>query len=199
MRKLVLKMSVSLDGFVSGPNGEVDWIFKSDDGATEWVVDALWQAGIHAMGSRTYYDMATYWPTSDLPFAAPMNEIPKVVFTRKGLALTDAKRAEIAASGASQAVKDSWAKPRIASGDLAAEMARLKAEPGKDIIAHGGAGFARELAAHGLIDEYKLLVHSVALGKGLAVFSGLTKPVDLQLVNAWTFGGGAVALHYRAA
>ncbi len=83
MRKLVLKMHVSVDGFVGGPNGEVDWVFKSmDEGAMAWTVDALWQAGVHIMGSRTYYDMAAYWPTSTEPFAPPMNEIPNPACTR---------------------------------------------------------------------------------------------------------------------
>jgi dihydrofolate reductase len=206
-------MSVSVDGFVSGPNGEVDWIFKTGDGATEWLVDTLWQAGVHAMGSRTYYDMAAFWPSSGAPLAAPMNEIPKVVFSRKGLidtpgaqattaALTDAKRAQIGASGAFEPtapVKGSWANPIVASGELSDEVARLKAQPGKDILAHGGASFVQDLAARGLIDEYKLLVHPVVLGKGLPLFSGLSKPVDLQLVSAKTFGGGAIALVYRTA
>jgi dihydrofolate reductase len=206
-------MFVSVDGFVSGPNGEVDWIFRSGDDATdEWIVDNLWQAGVIAMGSRSYYEMAAFWPSSDAPFAAPMNEIPKVVFTRKGLidtpgaqattALTDAKRAQIEASGASEPaapVKGSWANPFVAGGELSDEVARLKAQPGKDIRALGGASFAQDLAAHGLIDEYQLLVAPVALGKGIPLFSGLSKPVDLQLVSAKTFGGGAIALVYRAA
>lgn len=214
MRKLVLGMFVSVDGFVSGPNGEVDWIFRSGDDATaEWIVDNLWQAGVLAMGRRSYYEMAAFWPSSDLPFAAPMNDIPKVVFTRKGLidapggqatttALTDAKRAQIEASSASEPaapVKGSWADPIVASGEFSDEVARLKAQPGKDIRALGGASFAQELAARGLIDEYRLLVAPVALGKGVPLFSGLSKPVDLQLVSAKTFGGGAIALVYRTA
>ena len=97
MRKLVLKMSVSVDGFVSGPNGEVDWIFKTGDGATEWLVDTLWQAGVHAMGSRTYYDMAAFWPSSGGLLAAPMNEIPRVVVSRKGLIDTPGAQATTSA------------------------------------------------------------------------------------------------------
>jgi len=85
MRKLILKMSISIDGFVCGPNGEIDWIFKTtDDGAAGWIMDILANAGVHIMGSRTYQDMAAYWPSSTEPFAAPMNDIPKVIFTKKG-------------------------------------------------------------------------------------------------------------------
>jgi len=192
VRKLVLKMPVSLDGFVSGPNGEADWIYRTGgDDSLKWLVDTLRQAGIHAIGSRSFHAMAAFYPSSDLPFAAPMNDIPKVVFTRKGLPDMPVAQA------ATEPEKGSWANPIIADGDLSDEIARLKAQPGKDILAHGGAGFAQELAAHGLIDEYRLLVHPVALGKGLPLFSGLSEPVDLHLVSAETFKSGAVALVYR--
>ncbi len=78
MRKLVLGMFVLLDGFVSGPKGEADWIFRSGDDATDaWIIDNLWEAGVLAMGSRSFSDMAAFWPTSDMPFAAPMNGHPQ--------------------------------------------------------------------------------------------------------------------------
>jgi dihydrofolate reductase len=207
MRKLILKMSVSVDGFVGGPSGEIDWIFKSfDAGATAWTVDTLWQAGVHIMGSRTFRDMAAYWPTSSESFAAPMNEIPKIAFSRTGSlgaasttrALEDANRlrkgddAAPAPSGAS-----SWTNPGIASGDLAEQIARLKQQPGKPILAHGGASFARSLVQHGLVDEYHLLTHPIALGHGLPLFSGLAKPLDLKLLSATSFDGGAVAHIYQ--
>jgi len=202
MRQLILKMSVSVDGFVGGPNGEIDWIFKSyDAGATAWTVETLWQAGVHIMGSRTFQDMAAYWPTSTEPYAAPMNEIPKIVFSRSGQlqaattqALADAKRQrteETAASGPS-----SWTTPGVASGDFASEIARLKQQPGKPILAHGGAGFARSLVRHGLVDEFRLLVHPVALGRGPSLFADLDRPLDLRLVSATAFDGGAVAHVY---
>ncbi len=190
MRKLVLRMSVSVDGFVSGPNGEADWIFRASAAdSREWILDTLRQAGIHAMGSRSYRTMAAFYPTSDIPFAPLMNAIPKIVFTRKGLDLpvADEKGSE----------KGSWANPFVANGDLADEIARLKAQPGKDIVVHGGADFVQELAALGLIDEYRLSVHPVALGKGLRLFSKLSEPVDLQLASAETFSSGVIGLVYR--
>jgi len=184
MRRLILKMSVSVDGFVGGRDGELDWIFKSmDEGATAWTVETLWQAGVHIMGSRTFLEMAAYWPSSDEPFAAPMNEIPKVVFSRKRLA----KPAHAA----------TWSDARVAGGDLAEEIVRLKREPGKDLLAHGGAGFVQNLGATGLIDEFRLLVHPVALGRGLPLFSGLAAPLDLSLVSTAAFAAGAVAHVYR--
>jgi dihydrofolate reductase len=210
MRKLVLKMSISVDGFVAGPKGEIDWIFKiMDETAKAWTVENIWQAGAHIMGSRTYYDMAAYWPFSTEVFAAPMNEIPKVIFSRKGLkkgakakpstrALKDASANAKDAGKAtpSAAILKSWTNPRVATGDLAEEIKKLKKEPGKDLMAHGGAGFARSLVRLGLVDEYRLLVHPVALGKGLALFGALPKPIDLKLVSATPFAGGAVAHVY---
>jgi len=85
MKNLILKMSVSADGFVGGPKGEIDWIFATfSPDAAQWTIDTLWNAGLHLIGSRTYHDMAAWWPTSTEPFAPPMNEIPKAVFSRRG-------------------------------------------------------------------------------------------------------------------
>ena len=74
MRKLVLKMSVSVDGFVGGPNGEIDWLLRTmDKPVIDWIEKTLWQAGVHIMGRHTFYDIASYWPTSSDQLAAPMN------------------------------------------------------------------------------------------------------------------------------
>ena len=82
MRKLVLGMSISLDGFVAGPNGEGEGVFLTRGAdSTKWIVDRLRQAGAIAMGSRTYYKLAAFWPYSDLPIAAPLNDKPKIVFS----------------------------------------------------------------------------------------------------------------------
>lgn len=214
MRKLVLKMSISLDGFVCRPGGELDWIFKSmDREVTAWTLDRVWQAGVHLMGSRTYRDMAAWWPYSTEPFAPPMNEIPKAVVSRHGIdalrggettaGFKDAERAR-ASSGAdlttpSPEIAQSWAHPTVLSGDLAEEITRLKQQPGKDIVAHGGAAFAQSLVATALIDEYCLLIHPTALGLGRPLFSTLTRPASLELVHAIAFPAGAVAHIYRPA
>src|SRR5678815_5043895 len=85
MRKLVLQMQVTVDGFVCGLDGELDWVFKTmDEAAGAWIVEHIRRAGMHAMGRRTYHDMAAHWPTSTEVYAAPMNEIPKVVFSKSG-------------------------------------------------------------------------------------------------------------------
>ena len=211
-RKLVLKMSVSLDGFVAGPSGEADWIFRTSGGAdsTEWVLNTLGEAGVHIMGSRSYCDMAAFWPYSEMPIATPMNDIPKVIFSRRGIedstlmdrttpALAEAKARNAERHGATPtaAVLRSWAEPTVARGDLAEEVLRLKQQPGGFILAHGGARFAQSLVASGLIDEYRLGIHPVVLGQGLPLFSELRSPVDLRLVSMTPFRSGVVAAVYR--
>ncbi|MFC5579970.1 dihydrofolate reductase family protein [Rhodanobacter terrae] len=208
----MLKMSVSLDGFVAGPNGEIDWIFRTsgDDDSTEWILDTLREAGVHIMGSRSYDDMAAFWPFSDMPLAPPMNDIPKVIFSRKGIketqadttpALAEAKARHAQRHGITPtaAVLQSWAEPMVARGDLAKEVLRLKEQPGNFILAHGGARFARSLVASGLIDEYRLGIHPVVLGQGQPLFSGLHGPVDLRLISVTPFRSGAVGAVYQPA
>jgi dihydrofolate reductase len=212
MRKLMMKMSVSVDGFVGAANGEIDWIFKTtDEVATAWIVGLCRESGLHIMGSKTFHDMASYWPTSTEAFAAPMNEIPKAVFTQKGFKGFDPKQTTTAVksarqynaaigilpSDASSPAAVSWAEARVFDGDLAEEIRKLKAEQGKPILAHGGAGFMRSLIATGLIDQFNLLIHPVALGAGMPIFNGLSKPLDLKLVDVKVFPGGAVAHTYH--
>ena len=210
MRKLILKMSLSADGFVGGPNGEIDWIFRSgNDETTAWNMKTLSQAGVHIMGSRTFHDMASYWPTSDEPFAAPMNEIPKIVFTRKGTIenstdeLTNAmKDARVNSEGLFNTADtislhaSTWTHATVATGDLATEITKLKQQIGKPILAHGGAGFAQSLIGAGLVDEYRLLIQPVILGKGLPLFSTVDVPFDLKLECSTVFKTGAIANVY---
>ena len=196
-RKLVLKMSVSLDGFVCGPNGELDWIFRTRGAdSMAWVLNTLHEAGVHIMGSRTYYDMATFWPYSDSPLAPAMNDIPKVIFSRSGIKDgTQVDRTPGVTPTA--AVLQSWAEPAVARGDLAEEVLRLKEQPGNIILAQGGARFAQSLVASGLIDEYRMVIHPVVLGQGQPLFSGLRSPVDLRLIDATPFSSGVVAAVYQ--
>jgi dihydrofolate reductase len=209
MRALILKMSVSIDGFVASPDGGARWIFETGDGeSAAWTVRTLWDASLHIMGSRTFHDMAAYWPTSTDVFAPPMNQIPKAVFSRRGTdvlkatettaALRDARaNAGPQTSAKLQPGGDSWGQAYVASGDLAEEIRRLRAQEGKPIVAHGGAGFARSLVALGVVDQYVLLVHPVALGNGLALFSSLSMPRTFSLVSSTTFPKGAVGQIYR--
>jgi dihydrofolate reductase len=177
MRKVVLKMNMSLDGYVGPVDEDAEWIMRDlDDELREWIVDeVLWQAGTHLMGRVTYEEMAAHWPTSDTVFAAPMNEIPKVVVSRT-LARAD------------------WPESRIAGGDLAEEIARLREEPGKDILVHGGAKLAQALSREGLVDRYRVIVHPTALGEGSPLFGA---PQDLRLTDSRVFDTGAIALTYE--
>jgi len=192
MRKLTMKMSISVDGFVGGPNGENDWVFKSSDEASKaWAVERTWEAGLIIMGRKSFEAMATYWPTATGPFATPMNEIPKAVFTKKGFK-------NIPPNAGQSPAAASWAEARVFDGDLAEGIRELKSEPGKPICAIGGAGFMRSLIATGLIDEYLLNTHPVVLGEGLAIFNGVARPLDLKLVDLRAFPGGIVSRTYRA-
>lgn len=210
MRDLILKMSMSVDGFVSDLEGKNTWMFGADQEAKAWGVEFIGNASLHIMGSRSFHGMAAWWPTSTDQFAPPMNQIPKAVFSRQRLAdlmnagtvtaLDEARaRAGTTQSAELQPGAESWAQAYVASGDLSEEIARLKAQQGKPIIAHGGVRFARSLVAHGLVDQFALIVAPVALGQGLPLFSELAAPRRLKLVSSKAFPGGAVAQIYRVA
>lgn len=200
MRELILKMAMSVDGFVSDLEGRNTWMFGADDEAKAWAVDYIGAASLHIMGSRSFDAMAGYWPTSTDVFAPPMNQIPKAVFSRQGPAVLEKlNTAGASRSTALQPGAESWAQAHVASGDLAEEIARLKAQDGKPIIAHGGVSFARSLVAQGLVDQFALIVAPVALGQGLPLFSDLAAPRPLKLMSSRAFPGGAVAQIYRPA
>lgn len=193
MRKLIMKMSLSVDGFVGGSNVESNWIFKnSDEASRTWSVEQSKEAGLIIMGRKTFELLSAYWPTATGPFAAPMNEIPKAVFTQKGFKSNTPPDAELSPAAAS------WAEARVFDGDLAEEIKQLKSEPGKPILAIGGADFMRNLIATGLIDEYHLITHPLVMGEGQAIFNGVAQTLDLKLVEVKAFPGGIIAHIYRA-
>lgn len=186
-----MKMSISVDGFVAGPNGEKDWVFKSSDEASRaWSVGQILDAGLLIMGRKSFEEMAPYWPTATGPFAAPMNEIPKAVFTQKGFKGLRGASSSLPAAA-------SWAEAQVFDGDLAETIKQLKQAPGKPIVALGGAGFMRSLIGTGLIDEYHLAVHPAVLGAGLPIFAPPAKPLDLKLVAVKDFPGGIVVHTYQ--
>jgi dihydrofolate reductase len=164
---------------VATSDGAHDWGYDGEDPATkQWKLDSVWGAGAHLMGRRTYGDMAAAWPHSSSDYAAPMNEIPKVVFSKT------LKRAD-------------WPESQIAAGQLADEIARLKAQEGGYLLAHGGAKFAQAPSREGLVDEYRLVIHPAALGDGLALFKDLPSRLALELVEAHTYSTGAAIHVYR--
>ncbi|RYG36713.1 MAG: dihydrofolate reductase [Burkholderiales bacterium] len=211
MRELHLKMSMSLDGFVAGPKGEIDWIFSSPDPeADKWEAKVISDTSLHLMGAKTYADMISWWPYSDDQFANPMNAIPKAVFTQHDAAHVKATKPSQAVKDAAKAAEASgekrrepdpkilkaWEDAYIASGPMKDELAKLKKEDGKPMLAHGGAGFARSLIATGMVDRFHLLVHPIVLGNGLPIFTKVGDRLKLKLVESIAFPAGTVAQVY---
>lgn len=190
MRELIVKMSMSMDGFVSDPAGENAWMFGDDEKALAWSVDLVASAGLHIMGSASFRTMAGFYPTSTIPFAPAMNDIPKAVFSRQGEAILtrDGER-----------YSGNWSDAYVVSGDLSEEIAALKSRGGGPIIAHAGATFVSSLVAARLFDQLVLLVHPTAIGHGLSIFEKLSAPLSLKLDSSIAFPGGAVAQTYRRA
>jgi dihydrofolate reductase len=199
MRELILRMYISLDGFVGSTDGDSKWMINPDPVAKAWLIERAWSTSLHVMGSRTFRDMASYWPTSSDGFAAPMNQIPKAVFSRQGPAILEAARAVRDKPEALQPGADSWAQAHVASGELVAEVTKLKAQDGKPMFAYGGATFARSLIAHGLVDQFDLLLIPIVLGQGLPIFTDLTHPRRLTLVSSKAFPKGSTLQIYRPA
>jgi dihydrofolate reductase len=180
-RRLIYSMGVSLDGFIAGPGGEIDWS-APDEELHRFHNQQTRELGAHLCGRRLYEVMA-YWETADekpstpdheLEFARIWKALPKVVFS---------KTLEKVAGNA-----------RLVRDGAAEEVAKLKEQPGKD-LAVGGAGLASTLM--GLIDEYRLFVSPVVLGGGTRYFPALDERINLELVETRTFGSRVVYVRYR--
>ena len=190
MRKVVFFMMTTVNGlYERGPWTEdpnsIDW-HNTDEEFETFATDQLGEADTVLYGRVTFEGMATYWPTpeaiaSDPGVAEKMNSLEKVVFSRT---LTDV-------SG--------WANSRLADPNPAAEIARLKSEPGRDILLLGSSDLCTELAALGLIDEYRLMLSPILIGKGKPVLQGLGPDVKLKLLDTRVFGNGNVLLSYAPA
>lgn len=180
-RPVVLQISaLSVDGRIAEAGSEFErWAEPLvDEERDAWMVDSLWRAGVHIMGGQTFQDMSSWWPTSTDVFAEVMNSIPKVGFSQT---LTET----------------TWADSRIVSGDLGEEIRALKATGDGEIIAHGGATFARSLAAADLVDEYRLVVYPFAAARGAALFEAVSPGRPLRLHSCTPFPSGCVAMVYR--
>src|SRR5664279_3432336 len=180
MRDVILYMSMSLDGFVGSDREHAGAAIAEGTELKQCKLDHIGNAGAHLMGRTTYEEMSSYWPQSNDAYAAPMNDIPKIVFSTT---LSDAEA--------------SWPVARVARGELATEIATIKAEAGPDVIAWGGARFAGSLAAANLIDEYRLLLQPLVLGTGRALFDKLPDARRLNHVDAVSFPSGIVVHIYR--
>jgi dihydrofolate reductase len=181
MRDVVLQMGISIDGYVSG-GPEQDVGAGAPEHADVVARKLAWvsAAGAHAMGRGTYEEMAGFWPTATGDYAKPMNEIPKVVFSRT---LTRAD----------------WPTTTIAGGPLVAEIARLKSEPGGEIIVYGGYTLAQALSRADLVDVYRLVTRPVALGSGEPMFKDLPAERRLHPVEVTAYPDGTVISIYRRA
>ena len=181
MRKVRLGMNVSLDGYVSGPHGELDWVFRSMDPAQlQWITEFLREVDTVLIGHVTYREQAATWPGQSGELADLLNSHAKVVF---------AKTLET----------PTWNNSRLATGSPAEEIACLKQQPGKDIYVTGGVRLAQSLSQAGLIDEYNITVCPVALGSGMPLFTALAEPLDLTLASTRIYDTGAIALTYQRA
>lgn len=183
MRKLKLQVQMSIDGYVAGPNSEMDWMtWNWDDELKDFVndlhkpVDTILLGRGMADGFISHWTNVTQNPEDvSYAFAKIMVDTHKVVFTKT-------------------LKEHSWANTVLATGNLADEVNALKNQEGGDIIVYGGAGFNASLIAEGLIDELNLFVNPTAIGKGLPIFTGLTK---LELIKSTPFSCGIVVLTYK--
>jgi dihydrofolate reductase len=182
MRRLIYSMSVSLDGFIAGPDGAIDWSVP-DEELFRFHTQQVQDTGVQLCGRRLYETML-YWetaqetslPEEQVEFAQIWKALPKVVF--------------------STTLESVVGNTRLAREGLAEEVARLKEQPGKD-IAVGGAGLARACMQRGLIDEWRLFVSPVLLGGGTPYVPPLDETINLELVDTQTFGARVVYLRYR--
>ena len=185
MRKLVVFNHVSLDGYFTDANGDMSFAHQDDQDA-EWdafVVGNASGGGMLLLGRITYELMASFWPTplaaENMPVVAEqMNNLPKVVFSRT-------------------LDKATWNNTKLLRDDLPGAIQKMKKESGEDMVILGSGSIVSQLTQHGLIDEYQIIVNSVALGKGRTMFDGIKEKVPLKLTNSRTFGNGNVLLYYQ--
>jgi dihydrofolate reductase len=183
MRKLIYSMTVSLDGYITGPDGTIDWT-APDEELFRFHTQQIQETGVHLCGRRLYETMV-YWETAEespllaehAKFAQTWKALPKVVFSRT--------------------LQSVVGNTRLARDGIGEEISRLKEQPGKD-IAVGGAGLAHACMKLDLIDEWWLFVSPVLLGGGTSYFPTLDKRINLELVETKTFGSRVVYVRYRA-
>ena len=189
MGKLVVTEFISLDGIIEDPGGSEGsehggWSFRhpAPDGE-QFKGDELRDSDVQLLGRVTYAGFAAAWPAMEEAtgdYGKKMNAMPKVVVSTT---LTE----------------PTWNNTTIISGNVAGEVARLKAQYDGDILVQGSATLVQTLAEHGLVDEYRLMVHPVVLGTGKRLFSGSAAGTDLQLVDSRKVGPDVLLLVYRPA
>jgi len=185
MRRIIVSMNVTLDGFMAGPDGALDWQFQNwTSDMAELMGDQLSKAGALLLGKNTYNAMAGYWPAigtclslprDDIAFAAMMNSCPKIVCSNTLTTL-------------------SWNNSRLIKGNLRGEILKLKQQPGKDILIYGSGRLVSSLTRWGLIDEYRLWIYPVSIGRGMPLFAA---KLNFKLVGMRQFPSGVVVLNYE--
>jgi dihydrofolate reductase len=190
MRRLIVFNLMSLDGFVSGPNGELDWFvrkgYQTNTEFGDYAREQIKNVGAILLGRRTYETFVSYWPeaTDNEPVITErMNNVPKVVFSRTLTAVSWGK----------------WGNIRLVRENATEEVAKLKQEPGKDLVIYGSATLVSTLMKAGLIDEYQIFLQPIVLGKGRPEFRDLNDRYELELMEERQFKSGAVALFYKPA
>lgn len=186
MRKIILLMHASLDGFVGGPKGEMNWI-KIDDELFDFVGKIVDQADVGLYGRVTYQMMESYWPTAgdkpnaskhDIEHSQWYKRVDKVVISNS------MKGGKIP-------------KVQIISGDINEGIGQLKQKEGKDILMLGSPSASHALMHHNLIDEYWIFVNPILLGVGIPLFKNIEAKVNLKFIASKVFASGVVGLHYE--
>lgn len=185
MRKLKIQVQLSVDGFMAGPNSEMDWMtWNWDDGLKKYVTELTDSADTILLGRKMAAGFITHWESITDPadesfeFAKKMVNYPKYIFSKT---LT-----EFTAQNAT-----------LVTGDLATEVNQLKAAAGKAILVYGGAGFAASLVQANLIDEYHLFINPAVIGEGMSIFKTVENKLGLKLIKATAFECGIVVLKYQ--
>lgn len=183
MRKLAVFNSVTLDGYFVGGNGDMSWAHKNDAEWNAFVADNAKGESQLLFGRITYELMASFWPTPQametLPIVAErMNRLPKVVFSRT-------------------LDKASWSNTKLVKGDLAAEIRKMKEEPGPVMVIMGRGSIVSQLTQEGLIDEYQIALNPIVLGRGRTMFDGVAAKLNLRLTTSRAFANGNVFLRYE--
>ncbi len=185
-RKMISLMHISLDGFAAGPNGELEWAIVDEEIHTDVAV-MLETVDTALYGRITYQMMESFWPTVpadpdatafEREHARWIEGVQKVVFSRTLDGVT-------------------WNNTRLITEQIAEEAARLKQQPGKDMMIFGSPSIVRELTRSGVIDEYRIMLNPIVLGGGVPLFPKSAEPINLELLDAKTFRAGVVGLHYR--
>jgi|SRR6185437_761805 len=180
MRKIIVSNLVSLDGFFEGVNKEIDW-FTVDESFFEYARQLLNEVDTILFGRVTYQMMVAFWPNAideDAVITHKMNHLPKIVFSKT------LKRV-------------AWNNATLAKNNLSKEVKDLKEQPGKDIVIFGSGTLVTQLTQLGLIDEYRIIVNPLILGKGNPMFKGIDDKINLKLLDTKVLKSGVVILYYK--